>query len=112
MLTPVVHVSGCGRTLPKGTIRPCEADGGDLNVYEDEIEIDIVYNSTELNWQISLGPPCYATHVSLKLKLKLFTTCTACAGLHQTPYAPVAVSGPSQLCHTGNLQVRARPLTA
>jgi hypothetical protein len=45
------------------------------------------------------------------LKLKLFTTCTVCAGLHQIPYAPVAVSGPSQLCHTGNLQVRARPLT-
>jgi hypothetical protein len=39
----------------------------------------------------------------LKLKLKLFTTRTVCAGLHQTPYAPVAVSGPSQLCHTWNL---------
>jgi hypothetical protein len=47
----------------------------------------------------------------LKLKLKLFTTCTVCAGLHQTPYAPVVVSGPSQLCHTRNLQVKARPLT-
>jgi hypothetical protein len=30
----------------------------------------------------------------LKLKLKLFTICTVCAGLHQIPYAPVAVSGP------------------
>jgi hypothetical protein len=25
------------------------------------------------------------------------------------PYAPATVSGPSQLRHTGNLQVRARP---
>jgi hypothetical protein len=49
--------------------------------------------------------------LKLKLKLKLFTTCTVCAGLHQIPYAPVAVSGPSQLCHTWNLQVKARPLT-
>jgi hypothetical protein len=44
-------------------------------------------------------------------KLKLFTTCTVCAGLHEIPYAPVVVYGPSQLCHTGNLQVRARPIT-
>jgi hypothetical protein len=51
------------------------------------------------------------TFATAKLKLKLFTTCTLCAGLHQLPYAPVAVSGPSQLCHTRNLQVRARPLT-
>jgi hypothetical protein len=31
--------------------------------------------------------------------------------LRQKPYAPVVVSGPSQLCHIGNLQVRVRPLT-
>ena len=49
--------------------------------------------------------------MQLKLKLKLFTTCTVCAGLQQIPYAPIAVSGPSQLCHTWNLQVGARPLT-
>jgi hypothetical protein len=45
-----------------------------------EIEIEIVYNM-------------YRMH-------RFFT---------QKPYASVAVSGPSQLCHTGNLQVRARP---
>jgi hypothetical protein len=49
--------------------------------------------------------------LKLKLILKLFTTCTVCAGLQQVPYAPVAVSWPSQQCHTRNLQVRARPLT-
>jgi hypothetical protein len=46
-----------------------------------------------------------------KLKLKLFTTCTVCAGLQHLPYAPVAVYGSSQLCHIGNSQVMARPLT-
>jgi hypothetical protein len=46
-----------------------------------------------------------------KLKLKLFTTRTVCAGLEQLPYAPVDVFGPSQLCLIGNLQVRVRPLT-
>jgi hypothetical protein len=54
---------------------------------------------------MSLGPVCMtqSTWLTMKLKLKskLFTTCTVCAGLHQKPYAPVAVSGPSQLCHTG-----------
>jgi hypothetical protein len=43
--------------------------------------------------------PILAPIVQLKLKLKLFTTCTVCAGLQQLQYAPVAVSGPSQLCH-------------
>jgi hypothetical protein len=48
--------------------------------------------------------------LKLKLKLKSFTICTVCAGLHQIiPYAPAAVYGPSQLCHTGNLQFKARP---
>jgi transposase InsO family protein len=50
-------------------------------------------------------------HAMMQLKLKLFTTCTVCADLQQVPYAPVAVSRPSQLCNTGNLQVWARPLT-
>jgi hypothetical protein len=52
-----------------------------------------------------------STMVFTLLKLNFFTTCTVCAGLHQIPYVPVAVFGPSQLCHTGNLQVMARPLT-
>jgi hypothetical protein len=43
--------------------------------------------------------------------LKLFTICTVCAGLQQLQYAPVVVSRPSQQCHVGNPQVRARPLT-
>jgi hypothetical protein len=47
-----------------------------------------------------------------QLKLKLFTTCTICAGLQHVLYAPVAISRPSQLCHSRNLQVWARPLTA
>jgi hypothetical protein len=49
--------------------------------------------------------------VKLKLELKLFTTCTVCAGLQQVPYAQVVVSGTSQQCHTRNLQVRVTPLT-
>jgi hypothetical protein len=36
----------------------------------------------------------------LKLKLKLFTTCAVCAGLQLVPHAPVAVSEPSQQCHS------------
>jgi hypothetical protein len=58
-----------------------------------------------------LADPFSLPRIKLKLKLKLFTTCAVCAGLHQIPYAPVDVSGLSQLCHTWNLQVRARPLT-
>jgi hypothetical protein len=58
-----------------------------------------------------MGVEGYGGFIKLKLRLKLFTTCTVCAGLQQVPYAPVAVSGPSQQCHTGNLQVGARPLT-
>jgi hypothetical protein len=57
--------------------------------------------------------PCVDAHQrlhQLKLKMKLFTTCTVRAGLTQIPYAPVVVSRPSQLCHTWNLQVMARPL--
>jgi hypothetical protein len=35
----------------------------------------------------------------MKMKMKLFTTCTVCAGLQLVPYAPVVVSRPSQQCH-------------
>jgi hypothetical protein len=51
-----------------------------LTVIEIEIEIEIVYNMYRMR--------------------RFFT---------KKPYAPAAVSGPSQLCHTGNIQVRARP---
>jgi hypothetical protein len=37
----------------------------------------------------------HGTSIVMKTKLKLFTTCTVCAGLQELPYAPVAVSGPS-----------------
>jgi hypothetical protein len=47
-----------------------------------EIEIEIVYNMYRMR--------------------RFFT---------KKPDASAAVSGPSQLCHTGNLQVKARPLT-
>jgi hypothetical protein len=48
--------------------------------FEIEIEIEFVYNMYSMR--------------------RFFT---------KKPYAPAAVSGPSQLCRTGNLQVRARP---
>jgi hypothetical protein len=38
--------------------------------------------------------------ITENLNLKLFTTCTVCTGLQHVPYAPVAISAPSQQCHS------------
>jgi 8-oxo-dGTP pyrophosphatase MutT (NUDIX family) len=96
--------------LPSGSILPNE-EHVDAAVRELHEENGLILTHDDLT-VLSDAPVRVAIYEGQQqLKLKLFTTCTVCAGLQQLPYAPVAISGPSQQCHTGNLQVRARPLT-
>jgi hypothetical protein len=72
-----------------------------------EFDSDPVFEATSTRLmcgRLGVGGP-----IEIKIEI-VFKKCTVC-GIHQIPYAPVAVSGPSQLCHTRNIQVRARPLT-